>query len=266
VLLRGDHQLNLTKLGKVLGSDDLRPANPEETLAVMGANFGSLGPIGTQARIIADTALQGRRGLVSGANKDGYHLAGLEPGKDFSARFADVRLVKDGEIAPDGAALEIRRGLELGHIFELGTRYASALGAMVQDASGQRQPLVMGSYGIGVDRLLAAIAETHADQSGLKFPQSVAPFDVALLELGDTGGAAQQIYTQLLESGIEVLFDDRTDARAGEKFTEAELFGIPKVVVLGKKSLERGVVEIRNRLTGDKLEVALDTLQEALLG
>ncbi|MFN3267452.1 MAG: proline--tRNA ligase, partial [Deinococcales bacterium] len=160
VLLRGDHQLNLTKLGKVLGSDDIRTAGAEETFAAMGANFGSLGPIGTRARIIADTALRGRRGLVSGANKDGYHLAGLEPERDFHARYADIRTVKAGELAPDGAPLTIRRGLELGHIFELGTRYAQAMGALVQDPTGQRQPLVMGSYGIGVDRLLAAIAET----------------------------------------------------------------------------------------------------------
>jgi prolyl-tRNA synthetase len=260
VLLRGDHQLNLTKLGKVLGSDDLRPASSEETFAVMGANFGSLGPIGTSARIIADSALQGRRGLVSGANKDGYHLAGLEPGRDFSARFADVRTVKDGELSPDGTPLVIRRGLELGHIFELGTRYAAALGAMVQAASGQRQPLVMGSYGIGVDRLLAAIVETHSDQHGLRFPKSVAPFAVALLELGETGGVATQIYTQLQEANLEVLFDDRPDTRAGEKFAEAELFGIPHTVVVGKKSLERGVVEVRSRLTGEKLELGLEAL------
>jgi prolyl-tRNA synthetase len=266
VLLRGDHQLNLTKLGKVLGSDDLRPANSEETFAAMGAHFGSLGPIGTQARIIADSALQGRRGLVSGANKDGYHLAGLESGRDFNARFADVRTVKDGELALDGTRLSIRRGLEMGHIFELGTRYAAALGALVQDAAGQRQPLVMGSYGIGVDRLLAAIAETHSDQNGLCFPHSVSPFAVALLELGDTGGVAEQIYTQLQAAGLEVLFDDRPDARAGEKFTEWEMQGIPQAVVVGKKSLERGVVEIRNRLGGKKLELGLDSLMAYLKG
>jgi prolyl-tRNA synthetase len=260
VLLRGDHQLNMTKLGKVLGSDDIRPAGAEETFAAMGANFGSLGPIGTSARIIADNALQRRRGLVSGANKDGVHLAGLEPLRDFTARYADVRSVKDGDTAPDGGRLQLRRGLELGHIFELGTRYALSLGAMVQDQTGQRQPLVMGSYGIGVDRLLAAIAETHADQAGLRFPKSVAPFNVALLELGDTGGKAQELYTEMLQAGFEVLFDDRVDTRAGEKFTEWEMQGIPQAVVLGKKSLERGVVEVRNRQTGEKLEVTLDSL------
>lgn len=265
VLLRGDHQLNLTKLGKVLGSDDIRPAGSEETFAAMGANFGSLGPIGIDVRIIADSAIRGRRGLVSGANKDGYHLAGLEPERDFSARYADIRMVKEGETAPDGATLEIRRGLELGHIFELGTRYAQALGAMVQDPTGQRQPLVMGSYGIGVDRLLAAIAETHADATGLRFPNSVAPFAVALLELGDTGGKAAEIYQQLTRAGLEVLFDDRLEARAGEKFTEWEMFGIPKAVVVGKKSLERGVVEVRDRLSGQKLELGLDALLGALL-
>ena len=263
VLLRGDHQLNLTKLGKVLGTDDIRAAGAEETLQVMGANFGSLGPIGIDARIIADTSLDGRRGMVSGANKDGFHLAGLEPGRDFTARYADVRLVNSGELSADGSKLTIQRGLELGHIFELGTRYATAMGALVQDASGQRQPLLMGSYGIGVDRLMAAISETYADANGLRFPSSVAPFDLAILELGDTGGVAERLYNELTATGLEVLFDDR-EARAGEKFTEFEMMGIPKAVVIGKKTLERGMVEIRNRLTGTKEEVLLEQVQAAL--
>ncbi len=264
VLLRGDHQLNITKLGKVLGTDDIRPAGAEETFAAMKANFGSLGPIGIAVRIIADTALEGRQGMVSGANKDGFHIAGITPNRDFTARFADVRMVNDGELALDGSRLTVRRGLELGHIFELGTRYATALGAMVQDASGQRMPLVMGSYGIGVDRLVAAIAETHADETGLRFPKAVAPFDLALLELGDTSGAAEKLYQELLAAGFEVLFDDRSDARAGEKFTEFEMMGIPKAIVLGKKSLERGVVEIRDRLTAEKYEVNLEQVIEKL--
>jgi prolyl-tRNA synthetase len=258
VLLRGDHQLNLTKLARVLGTDDLRPAGADETLELMGANFGSLGPVGIEARIIADAALEGRRGLVSGANKDGYHLAGIAPGRDFQARFKDVRAVKDGELAPDGTPLIVRRGLELGHIFKLGKVYSSALGALVQDANGQRVPLVMGSYGIGVDRLMAAISETHSDERGLRFPASVAPFDLALLELGDTNGAAAKLYEDLKRAGLEVLFDDRADARAGEKFTDFELIGVPKAVVIGKKSLERGVVEVRSRLTDEKLEIKLE--------
>jgi prolyl-tRNA synthetase len=258
VLLRGDHQLNLTKLARVLGTDDIRPAGAEETLELMGANFGSLGPVGIDAQVIADSALEGRRGLVSGANKDGYHLAGITPGRDFQARFKDVRTVKDGELALDGTPLTVRRGLELGHIFKLGKVYSSALGALVQDANGQRAPLVMGSYGIGVDRLIAAIAETHSDEQGLCFPASVAPFDLALLELGDTGGAAAKLYEDLQRAGLEVLFDDRADARAGEKFTDFELIGVPKAVVVGKKSLEQGVVELRDRVTGEKSEVRLE--------
>jgi prolyl-tRNA synthetase len=258
VLLRGDHQLNLTKLARVLGTDDIRPAGAEETLELMGANFGSLGPVGIEARVIADSALEGRRGLVSGANKDGYHLAGIAPGRDFQARFKDVRTVKDGELAPDGTKLTVRRGLELGHIFKLGKVYSSALGALVQDASGQRVPLVMGSYGIGVDRLIAAMAETHSDERGLCFPASVAPFELALLELGDTNGAATKLYEDLRRAGLEVLFDDRADARAGEKFTDFELIGVPKAVVVGKKSLEQGVIELRDRVTGEKREVQLE--------
>jgi prolyl-tRNA synthetase len=265
VLLRGDHQLNLTKLAKVLGTDDIRPAGAEETLAVMGANFGSLGPIGITARMIADDALRNRRGMVSGANKDGVHIAGLEPIRDFQARFADVRMVNDGEMAIDGSPLTVRRGLELGHIFELGTRYSSAMSALVQDSTGKRLPIIMGSYGIGVDRLMAAIAETYADETGLRFPSSVAPFDVALLELGDSGGVAARLYQELSALGLEVLFDDRLEARAGEKFAEFEMIGIPKAVVIGKKSLERGMVEIRDRLTGTKAEVLLEQVQQVLI-
>jgi prolyl-tRNA synthetase len=265
VLLRGDHQLNLTKLARVLGTDDLRPAGAEETLELMGANFGSLGPVGIGARIIADKALEGRRGMVSGANRDGYHLAGLEPGRDFQARFVDVRAVNAGELAPDGSGpLEVKRGLELGHIFKLGTTYTQPMGVQVQDASGKRVPLVMGSYGIGVERLMSAIAETHSDDAGLKLPSSVAPFDVTVLELGDTNGKALEIYETLRARGLEVLLDDRADARAGEKFTEFELLGTPTAVVVGKKSLESGLVEVRKRLTGEKLEVRLEDVVSAV--
>lgn len=263
VLLRGDHQLNLVKLSGVLGTDDIRPAGAEETLEVMGANFGSLGPLGVKARIIADQALEGRRGLVSGANKDGVHVAQLEPGRDFTARFADVREVSAGDLALDGSGrLEIKRGLELGHIFKLGTRYAAALGAAVQGVDGKRTPLVMGSYGIGVERLMAAICESHSDEAGLKLPMSVAPFDVLILELGDTGGAALALHDELSGAGLEVLLDDRSDVRAGEKFAEFELIGVPIAVVIGKRGIENGVAEIRQRLTGAKLEVRLnDVLQ-----
>jgi prolyl-tRNA synthetase len=268
VLLRGDHQLNLIKLGRVLGTDDIRAAGAEETLELMGANFGSLGPVSQkllEARIIADSALEGRCGLVSGANKDGFHLAGLEAGRDFTARFADVRDVNAGELAPDGSgALEIKRGLELGHIFKLGTRYASALGAQVQGTDGKRAPLHMGSYGIGVERLMAAIAETYGDDAGLKLPSAVAPFAVTVMELGDTNGTAARIHDELMARGVDVLLDDRADVRAGEKFAEFELIGIPTAVVIGKRSLETGMVEIRRRLTGDKLEVKLEDVVNAV--
>jgi prolyl-tRNA synthetase len=270
VMLRGDHQLNLTKLARVLRTDDIRPAGAEETLELMGANFGSLGPVsmngaGVNARVIADSALEGRCGMVSGANRDGYHLAGLEPGRDFQARFVDVRTVNDGELAPDGTGrLEVKRGLELGHIFKLGTTYTLPMGVQVQGADGKRTPLVMGSYGIGVERLMSAIAETHNDDAGLKLPRAVAPFDLTILELGDTNGKARELYDTLRARGFEVLLDDRPDARAGEKFTEFELLGIPTAVVVGKKSLESGVVEVRQRLTGERLEVRLEELSTVL--
>ena len=230
----------------------------------MGANFGSLGPIGVKVRIIADKALEGRRGMVSGANKDGFHVRGLEPGRDFSARFADIRSVKAGELAPDGSGiLEVRRGLELGHIFKLGTRYAAALGATVQTSEGKSTPLVMGSYGIGVERLMAAVVETYHDEKGLKWLPNLAPFDVMVLELGNTNGAATRVYEDLKLAGFDVLFDDR-DERAGIKFSEAELYGIPIAVVAGAKGLERGILEVRNRISGEVSEVKLEDLKTFL--
>jgi prolyl-tRNA synthetase len=265
ILLRGDHQLSEAKLAQSLGTTDLRPAEIDEAFEIMGANFGSLGPVGIKARIIADKALEGRRGLVSGANKDGFHLEGLEPGRDFSASFRDVRVVQAGEMALDGSGpITVKRGLELGHIFKLGTRYASAMNANVMGKDGKNTPLVMGSYGIGLERLLAAIVEHHGDEKGLRWPISVAPFDVIVLELGDTLGAATKIYEDLKASKLEVLFDDR-DERAGVKFSEAELFGVPFTVVAGARGLERGVVEVRNRLTGEATEVSLEGLNEHLL-
>jgi prolyl-tRNA synthetase len=270
IMLRGDHQLNETKLEHVLGTTDLRAAEPDEAYDLMGANFGSLGPVsinggGVKARIVADRALEGRRGMVSGANRDGYHLGGLEPGRDFSCRYADVRMVKDGDLAPDGSGpITVKRGLELGHIFKLGTRYASALGANVAGKDGKSTPLVMGSYGIGVERLMAAIAERYADDRGLVWPRAVAPFDVTILELGDTGGAASRLHDDLQSAGLEVLLDDR-DERAGVKFTEFELIGVPIAVVVGSRGLERGVVELRERATGVNRDVNLDEIQKVLL-
>jgi prolyl-tRNA synthetase len=270
VMLRGDHQLNETKLAHVLGTMDLRPAEPDEAYDLMGANFGSLGPVsrdggGIKARIIADGALEGRRGMVSGANRDGYHLSGLEPGRDFQCRFADVRAVKAGEVAPDHSGLlEVKRGLELGHIFKLGTRYAAAMNASVTNREGRSAPLVMGSYGIGVERLMAAIAEAHGDDRGLVWPRSVAPFAVSILELGDTGGAAERQHGDLEAAGLEVLFDDRDD-RAGVKFTEWELTGVPFAVVVGSRGLERGMVELRERSTGINRDVPVEDITRVLL-
>ncbi len=270
IVLRGDHQLNESKLAHALGTTDIRAAEPEEAYELMGANFGSLGPVptnggGLKARIIADRALEGRQGMVSGATRDGYHLSGLEPGRDFQCRFADVRTVKSGEMSPDGSgALRIERGLELGHIFKLGTRYASALGANVTGKDGKSATLVMGSYGIGVERLMAAIAERYADERGLIWPRAVSPFDVTVLELGDTGGAALRLHDELQAAGLDALLDDR-DERAGMKFTEFELIGVPVAVVVGSRGLERGLVELRERATGINTEIKLEEIRQVLL-
>ncbi len=265
VLLRGDHQLASTKLAQAVGTTDLRPATSDEAQELMGANFGSLGPLGLTVRVLADEALCDRRNMVSGANRDGFHVRGLEAGKDFSCRFVDLRKVASGELAPDGSGpLVVQRGLELGHIFKLGTRYASSLGANVQNKEGKSVPLVMGSYGIGLERLMAAIAEAHNDEKGLVWPKTVAPFVVSIVELGDTNGVAEKIYLQLQEQSVDVLWDD-TEERAGTKLSEAELMGVPFVIVVGARSLSRGVVELRNRATGEMQELSPSAVVAALL-
>jgi prolyl-tRNA synthetase len=248
VLVRGDHTMNEIKLQNALGSE-FRPATEEEIVATFGAEPGFIGPVGVDVDVLADAAIE--RGVyVTGANRSGYHLRGVEPGRDFSARFVDVRTVEAGDRSPAGGTIRIETAIEIGNIFKLGTRYSEPLGAMYLDESGVERPIVMGSYGIGPARIAAAAVEQFADDNGISWPASIAPFDVHLVGLGKPGteedALAERLYAELSSAGLDVLFDDR-DLRPGEKFVEAELLGCPLRIVAGRRSLESGELEAQVR-------------------
>lgn len=261
-LLRGDHDLMEVKLQGALGANDLRPAQPEEIRAALGALPGSLGGVGVKGlTIIVDEALRGRTNMVTGANEDGFHLRGVSVERDITAtKFADLRLVKAGELDPvGGRPLEVAKALEVGHIFKLGLRYSKAMGANVLGPDGKETPVVMGSYGIGVERILAAAAEQHHDDNGIQWPLSIAPFQVALLPLQNdptVTETAEALYRDLTAAGVDVLFDDR-DERAGVKFKDADLVGVPLRIAIGKKSLVDGKVEWKRRDGGEVELVAV---------
>jgi prolyl-tRNA synthetase len=270
-LVRGDHQLNLQKLQDHTGAIDIRPATPEETLEHLGAHPGSLGAVGVDnLRIVADPALEGRSGLATGANEDDWHWTGVDVARDIRVtEWADLREVTAGESCPDcGAPLEIVRCIEAGHIFKLGTRYSAVLGAEVLDPDGESRPLVMGSYGIGIGRAMAAAAETHHDDHGLVWPVTIAPYEavVTIVSMKDDASvvAGERIYAELQAGGIDTLLDDR-DARAGVKFADAELIGVPYRVTIGPKALADGEVEFTPRASGDTIRVGIDTIVARLV-
>jgi prolyl-tRNA synthetase len=258
VLVRGDHRLNELKLRNALGAD-FRPAHPEEIAERLGP-AGYVGPVGTELPVIKDAAILGG-GFVCGANKPDAHLIGVEPGRDFAFEEMDVRSVEAGDIAAGGHPIEIESAIEVGQIFKLGTRYSEPLGATYLDEDGSERPIVMGSYGIGPARTVAAAIEQNADERGIVWPRSLAPWDVHLVGLGKGGdevsGAAERLYGELRDAGAEVIYDDR-DAGPGEKLTDAELLGCPLRVVIGKRTLAEGAVETQVRRTGadDRLPVA----------
>ncbi len=273
-LVRGDHQLNVQKLQDGTGATTLRPARPEEAREALGALPGSLGAVGVKGlRIVADPALWGRTGLSTGANTDDWHYTGVSIERDIAVdEWLDLREVEAGETCPACAEpLEVSRCIEAGHIFKLGTRYAEAMNATVLDADGVQRPLVMGSYGIGIERAVAALAETHHDEKGLLWPVDVAPFKIVITVVNpeDTTSiaVAEEVYTSLKARGIEVLLDDR-DVRAGVKFADAELIGIPFRLTVGPRALRNDEVEFTHRSTGWSSRVpvadAVDHVAEAL--
>jgi prolyl-tRNA synthetase len=265
VLLRGNDELNEAKLQAVLGAAALRPATPEELRQYTGASAGSIGPIGlpTPMRIIADERLRDANELVSGANADGYHYRHIDLRRDCRIDlYADVRTVQPGEPCPEcGAALEVVRAIEVGHIFKLGTKYSDALGARFLDEHGHERPIVMGSYGIGVERIIAAFIEQNHDEHGICWIPAIAPYHVHLLALGiERSDAVRQhsdeLYSSLWAAGVEVLYDDREES-AGVKFNDADLLGLPLQLIVSARGLEAGTVELKERRGGQRHHVAL---------
>jgi prolyl-tRNA synthetase len=263
ILLRGDHTLSETKLAATLGTDGFRPSTPEEARALLGARLGSLGPVGLKGvRIIADSALEGRRGMIAGANQDDTHLRNVTPGRDFPAEYRDLRVVTAGDLCPKcGRPLRISVSVELGHVFKLGRRYSQAMHATVLDENGREVPLVMGSYGIGVERILSAAVEQNHDRDGMFLPASIAPFDVILTSANMDDerlrDAAEALYQQMQARSLDVLFDDRME-RPGVKFKDADLIGVPYRVTVGKRKFEQGLAEIFQRSTKQIQDVKLE--------
>jgi prolyl-tRNA synthetase len=271
VLMRGDHALNEQKLSDATGATAIRPAQPEEIRAALGALPGSLGAVGTvppgagDHPIVADEALRGRRGMFTGANIDDTHLRGVDVERDISVgRWADLREVAAGDLCVNcGHGLEVERGIEVGHIFKLGYKYADALDIRVSGPDGKPAKPIMGCYGIGVERAMATAIEVHHDDKGIIWPVAIAPFEavvvVAQQDNAEVAAAGERVYQSLLDTGVEVIVDDRP-VRAGVKFSDAELVGIPFRVTVGKRSLASGVAELTDRATGSTVGVPLDDL------
>jgi prolyl-tRNA synthetase len=249
-LLRGDHALHERKLARALEGDEIRPAHAEEMRQHLGAVAGSVGPLDVRVPILADEAL--REGTyVVGANREGHHVRGVSPGRDFQARFVDLHTVAAGEACPKcGKPLAVEKVIEVGNIFKLGTKYSAALGALYLDESGKEQPVVMGSYGIGPARIAATAIEQNADADGIVWPAAIAPFHVhiVLVSLRDAGqvAAAEEIYAACRAAGLDAVLDDR-DERPGVKFKDADLLGVPVRVTVGNALAKEGIVEIKER-------------------
>ncbi|KRN95206.1 proline--tRNA ligase [Pediococcus stilesii] len=269
-LLRGNDQLNEVKLTNLLHADEVREASEEETMDLLGAHFGSLGPIinHSDVKIVADKYIEQMVNSVIGANEDGFHYINANVGRDFKVdEYADIRTVREGELAPDGkGTLKFTKGIEIGHIFKIGTKYSEALDAKVLDENGRAIPVIMGCYGIGVSRLLSAVSEQQADENGLVWPKNIAPFDVHVIPVNakneEQMNMANEINTELVAAGYDVLVDDRKE-RAGVKFADSDLIGVPLRVTVGKKAAD-GIVEVKLRKTGETVEVKLAELKNTI--
>lgn len=266
-LVRGDQEMHEKKLTKIIG--DHRPAQKVEVEEILGVEAGFIGPMGHKIRIVADDCL--KDGLyVSGANKQHYHMKGIKAERDFSAEWHDIHIARQGDLCVKcGSELVVERVIEIGNIFKLGTKYSSALKAFFLDEKGQEKPIIMGSYGIGPARIAAAAIEQNHDKDGIIWPKSIAPFDIEILPLNmkdaKTVEVAEKLYKDLIERGIEVLMDDR-DERAGVKFKDADLIGIPTQIILGEKNLKEGLVEIKDRRTKEAVKVTVEEVVERVKG
>jgi prolyl-tRNA synthetase len=259
-LVRGDDRLSDVKLAGILGSD-FRPATDDEIRSAFGASGGSLGPVGVSVEVVADETLRDGQ-FVAGANRDGKHLRGVEAGRDFEPRFADLREASEGDACPRcGGALRFQAAIEVGHIFKLDTRYSEPLGALYLDESGKERPIFMGSYGIGPGRTMAAAVEQNYDESGMAWPASLAPYRVHVVAIEAAGeeavSIAERISGELERAGVEVLLDDR-DRRPGEKFADSDLIGCPVRITVGKKTLEDGSVDVLVRAGKQEERVKVD--------
>ena len=261
-LVRGDDRLSEEKLETAFQSA-FRPATDEEIREAFGAGGGSIGPVGSNVEVLADEALAEGQ-FVAGANRDGWHLRGVEAGRDYEATFADIRQAQEGDACPDcGGRLVVQTAIEVGHIFKLETFHSKALDATFLDQDGTEKPIVMGSYGIGLGRTIAAIVEQHHDENGIVWPREVAPYDVHVVVLTGLEEQGERVAAVLDEAGFSVLLDDR-DLRPGEKFADADLIGIPTRVTVGRKTLEDGAVDVRDRATGDEQRVQLERVGEGV--
>jgi prolyl-tRNA synthetase len=266
VLLRGDHALEEQKLIDATGAVAARPAEGEEIYAALGAHPGSLGAVGvTDLPVIADLALRGRSGMTTGANTDDVHLRGVDVARDVNAgRWVDLRAAEEGDLcAQCGNPLQVIKGIEIGHIFKLGYKYTSAFDVTVSGPDGKPVKPVMGCYGIGVERAMAACIEVHHDEKGIVWPAAVAPFEAVVIVAQQNDAAVaeagERAYAALLDAGVDVIIDDRPD-RAGVKFSDAELVGIPFRVTIGKRGLATGTAELTDRATGETVAVPLDEI------
>jgi prolyl-tRNA synthetase len=261
VLLRGDHQLSETKFAGAVGAKEFRPAHPEEIVQWFGAEAGSLGPVGAKnMRILADQALEGRRNMIAGANKNDYHLRHVTPGEDFKAEYTDLRQAASGDACSEcGGPVTLSKTIEIGHIFKLGYRYSESMGLRVLNAEGQEVTPIMGSYGIGIERILGSAVELYADADGIALPAAIAPFHVVVtpVNIADAAQreAAEKIYADCLAASLDALLDDR-DERPGVKFKDADLIGIPYRITVGKK-IAQGRVEVVERRGKKTAEVEI---------
>jgi prolyl-tRNA synthetase len=262
-LVRGDDRVEPAKLDAALGRP-ARPSTDEEIRAAFGASGGSLGPVGFDGEVIADEALREGQ-FVAGANRDGWHLRGVAANRDYAPRYADLRQSTEDDTCPGcGGRLTFETAIEIGHIFKLGTRYSAPLGALFRDEDGTEKPVVMGSYGIGLQRTMAAVVEQQNDEHGIVWPDAIAPYDVHLVVLKGAEEVGEQAAAALDAAGLDVLLDDR-DLRPGEKFADADLIGIPLRVTAGKKSLADGAVDVRTRGTGEEKRVNVADLGKDLV-
>jgi prolyl-tRNA synthetase len=269
VLMVGNDEVNEVKLEKYLGAP-VRPAHPEELVSITKASAGSIGPVGFDGRIIADDRLKDANNLYSGANEDNYHYGGIDFLRDvLKLEYADLRTVKSGELCPgcDGT-LQVFSAIELGHIFKLGTKYSVSMGADFLDENGKENPIIMGSYGIGIDRVLACYIEQNHDDDGIIWNKTISPFQIHLLGLNmkkkEIKDVSESLYNELTSKRFEILYDDREEVQAGVKFNDADLLGIPIQIIVGDRKLKEKKVEIKIRRTGERFDSNLDQILNKL--